>query len=74
MEMLETRRNDVLVFALKGRLDAVSAPSVRNQLQERIDQGERRFSVDAAGLTYISSPACAFCCKSQSNSKSAQHG
>jgi anti-anti-sigma factor len=55
MEMLETRRNDVLVFALKGRLDAVSASSVRNQLQERIDQGERRFSVDAAGLTYISS-------------------
>ena len=25
------------------------------ELQERIDQGERRFAVDAAGLTYISS-------------------
>ena len=55
MEMLEARRNDVLVLALKGRLDAVSAPSVRNRLQERIDQGERRFAVDAAELTYISS-------------------
>jgi len=55
MEVLEARRNDVLVVALKGRLDAVSAPSVRNHLQERIDQGERRFAVDAAGLTYISS-------------------
>jgi len=55
MEVLEARRNDVLVLALKGRLDAVSAPSVRNHLQERIDQGERRFAVDAAWLTYISS-------------------
>ena len=54
MEMLETRRNDVLVLALKGRLDAVSAPSVRDNLQERIDQGERRFAVDAAGFTYLS--------------------
>jgi hypothetical protein len=53
MEMLETRRNDVLVFALKGRLDAVSAPSVRDHLQERIDQGERRFAVDAAGFTLL---------------------
>ena len=55
MEVLKARRNDVLVIALKGRLDAVSAPSVRNHLQERIEQGERRFAVDAAGLTYISS-------------------
>ena len=72
MEMLETRRNDVLVFALKGRLDAVSAPSVRDHLQERIDQGERRFAVDAAGFTLLR--ACAFCCKSQSNSKRGQDG
>ena len=55
MEMLEARRNDILVLALKGRLGATSVPSVRNHLQERIDQGERRFAVDAAGLTYISS-------------------
>ncbi len=55
MEVLEGRRNDVLVLALKGRLNAVSAPSVQNHLQQRIDQGERRFAVDAAGLTYISS-------------------
>jgi anti-anti-sigma factor len=54
MEMLEARRNDVLVLTLKGRLDAASAPTVRNHLQERIDQGERRFAVDAGGLTYIS--------------------
>jgi len=55
MEVLEARRNDVLVVALKGRLDAVSAPSVRIDLQERIDQGKRRIALDAAGLTYISS-------------------
>jgi anti-anti-sigma factor len=54
MEMLEARRNDVLVLTLKGRLDAASAPTVRNHLQERIEQGDRRFAVDAGGLTYIS--------------------
>jgi hypothetical protein len=36
-------RNEALVLALKRRLDATSAPSVRSQLQERIGQGERRF-------------------------------
>jgi anti-sigma B factor antagonist len=55
MEVLEARQNDILVLALKGRLGATSVPSVRNHLQERIDQGERWFAVDAAGLTYISS-------------------
>jgi anti-sigma B factor antagonist len=55
MEMLEARQNDVLVFSLKGRLDAASTPFFRNHLQERIAQGERCFAVDAAGLTYISS-------------------
>jgi|SRR5512147_532457 anti-anti-sigma factor len=54
MEILEARRNDVLVLTLKGRLNAASAPTVRSHLQERIDEGERRFVVDAAGLTYIS--------------------
>jgi anti-anti-sigma factor len=55
MEMLEARRNDVLVLALKGRLDTVSSPSVRDRLQERIDLGERRLALDASQLTYISS-------------------
>jgi anti-sigma B factor antagonist len=59
MEMLEARRNEVWVLALKGRLDAASAPCVRNRLKERIDQGERRFAVDATGLTYISSSGLA---------------
>src|SRR5215471_4105225 len=55
VEMVEGRKNDVLVFSLTGRLDAASTPSFRNHLQERIAQGERWFAVDAAGLTYISS-------------------
>ena len=54
MEVIEARKNDVLVFSLKGRLDVTSSPTVRNYLQERVDQGERWFAVDAAGLSYIS--------------------
>jgi anti-anti-sigma factor len=55
MEMLENRQSDVLVLALKGRLDAASTPSVQDRLRERIEQGERRLALDASGLTYISS-------------------
>ena len=55
MEMLEARRNDILVLALKGRLGATSVPSVLNHLQKRIDQGKRQLALDAAGLTYINS-------------------
>jgi len=72
MEMREARRNDVWVLALKGRLDAVSTPCVRNRLQERIDQGGRRFAVDAAGLTY--QQLRPFCCRSKSRSKSVPDG
>lgn len=55
MELLEARRDGVLVLALKGRLDAVSAPSLQNLLEERIEHGDVRFTVDAAGLDYVSS-------------------
>jgi anti-anti-sigma factor len=55
MELLEARRDGVLVLALKGRLDAASASSFQNLLAERMEQGERRFAVDASGLIYISS-------------------
>ena len=55
MEMLEARRNDILVLALKGRLGATSVPSVLNHLQKRIDQGKRQLALDVAGLTYINS-------------------
>jgi hypothetical protein len=55
MEMVEARREGVLVIALKGRLDAESASSVQKLSEERIHKGERRVAVDAARLTYISS-------------------
>ena len=55
MELLEARRNDILVLALKGRLGATSAPSVLDHLQQRIDQGERWLALNAAELSYISS-------------------
>ena len=74
MEMREARRNDVWVLALKGRLDAVSTPCVRNRLQERIDQGERRFAVDAAGSPTSVAPAWPFRCRSESSSKSVPDG
>ena len=65
MEMLEARRNDILVLALKGRLGATSVPSVLNHLQKRIDQGKRQLALDAAGPPTSIAPACGFWCKSQ---------
>jgi hypothetical protein len=66
MEVFEARRNDVVVFALKGRLDAVSAPSVRNHLQERSIRVSGGLQSPPPGSPTSAAPGCAFCCKSQS--------
>jgi anti-sigma B factor antagonist len=55
MEIREARQDGVLVLGLSGRLDGESARPLHTRLQALLDEGERRFVVDAAGLTYVSS-------------------
>ena len=55
MDMLELKKNDTHILGLKGKLDAVTSPGLRNRLLELVQQGERRILLDCANLDYVSS-------------------
>jgi anti-anti-sigma factor len=49
------RRDGVLVLAMAGRVGRASADTLRQALEEAIDQGERRLVVDFGSVDYLSS-------------------
>ena len=55
MEIAETRREEIVVLRLSGRLDARTAGTLATRLRAAIDAGERRFIVDAERLAYVDS-------------------
>ena len=55
MELQQRKENHVLIVALKGRLDAQTAPGMEKDLLESIEKGEKHFLLDLSGLQYISS-------------------
>lgn len=46
---------DVLVLALKGRLDSVNAAAVEASITEQIRQGASRLALDFSDVGYVSS-------------------
>jgi len=55
MEISESKRGDVVVVRVKGRLDANSAATLEQALLASIDAGTRRLVIDCEPLDYISS-------------------
>ncbi len=55
MEIFESKANQVLVLAFKGRLDASTAAVAQEKLLGSIKSGETRLLADLSELTYISS-------------------
>ena len=55
MEILQDRAGDSAILAPVGRLDSVSAATLRAILLKLEAAGERRLVVDLAGVDYISS-------------------
>ena len=49
------RREDYVVVAVEGRMDAVSAPEFESFVSGLIDEGALKIIVDFEGLDYISS-------------------
>jgi serine/threonine-protein kinase RsbW len=47
--------NDRAVVPLSGRLDAITAPQVRQQVEELIAQGVRQLVLDLADVTFLNS-------------------
>jgi len=55
MDIFESKKGGWLILELKGRMDALTAPLVREKMIFVIDQGERMFLLDCSDLDYISS-------------------
>ncbi|MBN2141168.1 MAG: STAS domain-containing protein [Desulfovibrionaceae bacterium] len=55
MELKCTKDSGRLVVAVKGRMDAVTAPDFEKGCAAEIDRGEKDMIVDLGGLEYISS-------------------
>jgi anti-anti-sigma factor len=55
MELITEKQGELVVFKLKGRLDAMSAPEFEQKCLEWLGAGESCFAVDLGELEYISS-------------------
>ncbi|HEX9370257.1 MAG TPA: STAS domain-containing protein [Roseiflexaceae bacterium] len=56
MEITHKRLNRVDLLTIVGRLDAASAPQLRQQIEALFDEGRCRLVLDLAGLEYVASP------------------
>jgi len=56
MEITHKRLNRVDLLTIVGRLDAASAPQLRQQIESLFDEGRCRLVLDLAGLEYVASP------------------
>jgi anti-anti-sigma factor len=55
MEIIVTNESDIHVFAIKGRLDAVTVPQLEERLNSWFEQPATKLVFDLDGLDYISS-------------------
>jgi anti-sigma B factor antagonist len=55
MEILETKKNDINIFKLNGRLDSNTSPALEIKLMEAMEGGARNMVIDFENLDYISS-------------------
>jgi anti-sigma B factor antagonist len=56
MEITHKRFNRVDLLSINGRLDAASAPDLKQQVDALFEQGRSRLVLDLAGLEYVASP------------------
>ena len=56
MDISHKKFNRVDLLTLEGRMDAASAPHLKQQIDALFDQGRYRIVLDMAALDYIASP------------------
>ena len=55
MELMDYKKNDILIVSIKGRLDASTADQLRQKLRQAIEEGTLKIILDCKNLEYISS-------------------
>ena len=55
MDIIESKKGDVLVIKGSGRLDSVTSPKFSDTVLALIDKGEKKLALDFSELNYISS-------------------
>lgn len=55
MDISESKWNDVHVFTIEGRIDALSVADVDQALQGAVAEGKRNIVLDMADVSYINS-------------------
>lgn len=56
MEITHKRFNRVDLLTITGRMDATTAPKLKQEIDSLFSEGRYRIVLDAAGLEYVSSP------------------
>lgn len=54
-EVKEEQKGDILILRIRGRIDAVSSPTIEKRIFDSIEAGQERLLLDFAGVTYLSS-------------------
>jgi anti-sigma B factor antagonist len=55
MEIIETSRGEIRVLLVKGKVDVITAPALREKIMGLLDGGARRLLINCLLLDYISS-------------------
>lgn len=55
MEIKTQQNGNILIVAVEGRLDAVTAPNYETKIRSLIEEGHHQMVIDFARLEYISS-------------------
>jgi anti-sigma B factor antagonist len=70
MEITHRRFNRVDLLAIDGRLDAASAPQLKQQIDTLLDQGRCRLVLDLSNLEYVASPGLRVLIEARKNARS----
>ena len=55
MEITHSLENEILIFAIKGRLDAATAPMAEETIKEKLAENTDRLLFDLSALEYLRS-------------------
>ena len=55
MEIIEEKKNEIVIFSLEGRLDSNTSPALEEKIDAAIDNGSHRMVINFENLEYLSS-------------------